>query len=50
VYEFETVPAVQKDQVVKQLALLNLKRNQCIDAIDQALVKIVQNQGVQHVS
>jgi len=49
VYEFETVPVAQKDQVVKQLALLNLKRNQCIDAIDQALVKLVQSKGVQHV-
>lgn len=49
VYEFETVPVSQKDRVVKQLALLNLKRNQCIDAIDQSLVKIVQNRGVQHV-
>lgn len=50
VYEFEAVPVAQKDAVVKQLALLNLKRNQCIDAIDQALVKIVQSKGGQHVS
>jgi hypothetical protein len=50
VYEFETVPVEQKDAVVKQLALLNLKRNQCIDAIDQALNKIVQSKGGQHVS
>ena len=48
VYEFEAVPVVQKELVVKQLALLNLKRNQCIDAIDQALVKLVHNKGVQH--
>jgi hypothetical protein len=34
VYEFEKVPAGEKDGVVKQLALLNLRRNQCIDAID----------------
>ena len=44
--EFETVPAAQKNLVVKQLALLNLKRNQRIDAIDQALVKRMQNKGV----
>jgi hypothetical protein len=50
VYEFETVPATQKDAVVKQLAALNLKRNQCVDAIDQALVKIVQSKGGRHVS
>jgi hypothetical protein len=31
------VPAAQKDQVVKQLALLNLQRNQCIDQIDAQL-------------
>ena len=50
VYEFAAVPVAQKDVVVKQLALLNLKRNQCIDAIDQVLVKIVQSKGEQHVS
>lgn len=37
VYEFETVPPDQKDAVVKQLALLNLSRNQCIDQIDRQL-------------
>jgi outer membrane lipoprotein SlyB len=36
VYEFEKVPADGKDAVVKQLALLNLQRNQCIDRIDRA--------------
>lgn len=34
VYDFEQVPSHQKDTVVKQLALLNLKRNSCIDQID----------------
>jgi hypothetical protein len=34
VYEFEAVPATEKDTVVKQLALLNLERNKCIDAIN----------------
>jgi hypothetical protein len=34
VYEFEAVPADEKDIVVKQLALLNLERNKCIDAIN----------------
>lgn len=37
VYEFETVPPQEKDAVVKQLALLNLSRNQCIDQIDHQL-------------
>ncbi|MEJ7587334.1 MAG: hypothetical protein WKI04_07200 [Ferruginibacter sp.] len=34
VYEFEQVPLEEKDMVVKQLALLNLERNKCIDAIN----------------
>jgi hypothetical protein len=37
VYEFERVPAEGKDAVVKQLALLNLQRNDCIDRIDHLL-------------
>jgi hypothetical protein len=41
VYEFETVPVEQKDKVVKQLAVLNLERNQCIDAINQQLAGLV---------
>ena len=36
VYDFGSVPADQKDAVVKQLALLNLQRNECIDRIDRA--------------
>jgi hypothetical protein len=35
VYEFERVPVEGKDAVVKQLALLNLQRNECIDRIDR---------------
>jgi hypothetical protein len=42
VYEFEKVPAEEKDVVVKQLAILNLKRNQCIDLIDKKLQSIVK--------
>ena len=42
VYEFETVPVPEKDKVVKQLALLNLERNKCIDEIDRRLVEIVK--------
>jgi ribosomal protein L44E len=34
-YDFENVPAQEKDKVVKRLALLNLERNQCIDNIDK---------------
>jgi hypothetical protein len=42
VYEFETVPAEEKNTVVKQLALLNLRRNQCIDAIDKVLIRSIE--------
>ena len=42
VYDFEKVAPDEKNKVVKELAVLNLERNKCIDAIDknfQALVK-----------
>ncbi len=35
VYEFEKVAAEEKDIVVKRLAIFNLERNKCIDAIDR---------------
>lgn len=41
VYQFELVAIEKKNGVVKQLALLNLKRNQCIDAIDTAFQGII---------
>lgn len=43
VYEFETVPPEEKDIVVKQLALLNLERNKCIDAINAQFYLLVLN-------
>lgn len=42
VYAFEEVPPDEKDGIVKQLAILNLERNACIDQIDiqfQAIIK-----------
>jgi len=45
VYAFETVPDDEKNKVVKRLALLNLKRNQCIDAIDKLLVAMIKTNG-----
>lgn len=42
VYEFDKVPAELKDIVVKQLALLNLERNQCIDQIDKRFSALVE--------
>jgi hypothetical protein len=35
VYEFDKVPAAEKDGIIKKLALLNLERNKCIDQIDR---------------
>lgn len=34
VYEFEQVPMQEKDEVIKQLAIVNLERNECIDRLD----------------
>jgi len=42
VYEFESVPAKQKDKTIKQLAILNLKRNKCIDEIDKIFIKLIK--------
>ncbi len=49
VYEFEKVPVAEKDKVVKQLALLNLRRTQCIDAIDKLLLTTDQKKGGSNV-
>lgn len=35
VYEFEAIPMDQKDGVIKELAIVNLERNQCIDRLDE---------------
>ena len=34
-YEIERVPAAERDGLIKQLAVLNLERTQCIDEIDR---------------
>ena len=41
VYEFEQIPAAQKDEVIKELAVINLERNQCIDRLDQEFQRSV---------
>lgn len=33
-YDIENVPIGEKDKLIKMLAVLNLERNNCIDAID----------------
>jgi hypothetical protein len=41
IYEFEKVAVDEKDDVIKQLALLNLQRTQCIDEIDKCLRQMI---------
>ena len=48
-YAFEKVPAGEKDTVMKKLAALNLRRNHCIDAIDQHLQQLVRDANRGHV-
>ncbi|MBA2736728.1 MAG: hypothetical protein H0U50_08090 [Pyrinomonadaceae bacterium] len=43
VYEFETVPVEEKDSIVKDLAILNLERNQCIDEMDKTFRSIIES-------
>jgi hypothetical protein len=43
VYEFEEVPIGQKDIVIKDLAILNLERNKCIDAVDKEFTLIIES-------
>lgn len=43
VYDFEKVKTEDKNGVVKKLALLNLKRNHCIDTIDRQFQKMIIN-------
>jgi hypothetical protein len=43
VYEFEQIPPAQKDEVIKELAVVNLERNQCIDHLDQEFQKAVSD-------
>ncbi len=45
VYEFEKVPAAEKDIVVKKLALLNLERNKCIDSINVQLGELIKEKN-----
>ena len=42
VYEFEAVPVSEKDDIIKQLAIVNLERNQCIDKLDEVFRNSIQ--------
>lgn len=47
VYEFEDVAVEDKDFVVKDLAILNLDRNNCIDAIDKTFQAfVIESRGL----
>jgi len=41
VYEFEAIPMEHKDGVIKELAIVNLERNQCIDQLDRQFRDLV---------
>lgn len=43
-YDIENVPIQQKDNLVKMLAVLNLERNKCIDAIDAKFSNLIAPQ------
>ncbi|MDQ2747664.1 MAG: hypothetical protein M3T96_10435, partial [Acidobacteriota bacterium] len=43
VYEFEEIPAAEKDGVIRELAIVNLERNNCIDELDKTFRSIVES-------
>jgi hypothetical protein len=43
VYKFEEVPVEQKDYIAKQLAVVNLRRTQCVDMRDKLFAKWIQD-------
>lgn len=45
VYDFEKIPVAEKDAVIRELAVVNLERNNAIDELDktfQAIVKTIR--------
>ena len=43
VYEFEAIPMAEKDNVIKDLAVINLERNNCIDELDKTFQSIIES-------
>lgn len=41
-YDVTNIPLAEKDTLINNLAVLNLQRNKCIDAIDLELLSIVK--------
>jgi hypothetical protein len=44
-YDIENIPVTEKDGLIKQLAVLNLERNKCIDAIDLKFVELIESKN-----
>jgi hypothetical protein len=42
VYDFKKIPSAEKDDLVSNLATLNLERTRCIDAIDAELRTMIE--------
>lgn len=42
VYDFEKIPVEEKDSVIRELAVVNLERNNCIDELDKAFQSIIK--------
>ncbi|MGI9089228.1 MAG: hypothetical protein ACR2HH_16055 [Chthoniobacterales bacterium] len=40
-YEVASLPAEAKDGLIKQLAILNLQRNECIDEVDRSFRQLI---------
>jgi hypothetical protein len=43
VYDFEAIPVADKDSVIKDLAVVNLERNNAIDELDRTFQSIVRS-------
>ena len=43
VYDFEQIPVGEKDNVIKDLAVVNLERNNCIDELDRTFQSVIKS-------
>ncbi len=43
VYDFEKIPVSEKDNVIKDLAVVNLERNNCIDELDRTFQSVIRS-------
>jgi hypothetical protein len=42
VYDFEKIPVSEKDNVIRELAVVNLERNNCIDELDRTFQSMIK--------